>query len=289
MPRPTNLKTKIFLDSGNPIDTANALEILGFLDGQTTNPTLISKNPDALEKLTKGEKYSEAEVYEFYKSVVNEISGIIPEGSVSIEVYADKNTTAEHMYIQALEMYSWIPNAQIKFPTNSAGLEAASRFVNEKNGRVNMTLCFNQEQGAAVYSATLGAKKGQVYYSSFVGRLIDIGVDGIAQLANCQKMYQLGDNHVEILACSFRTLDQFLDCLQLGVDIATVPLSIIKQWAEGDFYIPQGEFTTNSETSVKPVYKELDLSLPWDSFDIQNELTTAGIDKFAQDWNNLVK
>ena len=72
--KPNNLTTKIFLDSGDTEETSQALESLGFLDGQTTNPSLIAKSPGAKEKLEKGEKFSKDEVYDYYKKVVTEAS-----------------------------------------------------------------------------------------------------------------------------------------------------------------------------------------------------------------------
>ena len=90
--RSRNFKTRIFLDSGDPEETKEATKLLGFLDGQTTNPTLISKNPDAAARLARGEKFTGAEILDFYKKTVREISGLIPDGSVSIEVYADPST-----------------------------------------------------------------------------------------------------------------------------------------------------------------------------------------------------
>src|SRR3989344_5773768 len=120
--RPANLKSKIFLDSGNPEETKQALAILGFLDGQTTNPSLIAKNPQ-----TAGKKFTLDGIYDFYKGVISEISPFMPKGSVSIEVCADKNTTADTMFEQGKKMFTWIPNAHIKYPTNAAGLEATER------------------------------------------------------------------------------------------------------------------------------------------------------------------
>jgi len=170
--KPAGLKSKIFLDSGDPAETKATLELLGFLDGQTTNPTLVAKNPYARERFEKGEKFSEKEIYDFYRKVVTEISGLIPDGSVSIEVYAALETTADEMFAQGKEMFTWIPNAHIKYPTTTAGLEAAERSTKE-DIRVNMTLCFTQDQAAAVYAATKGANKGDSFVSPFVGRLAD--------------------------------------------------------------------------------------------------------------------
>ena len=142
--RPQGLKTKIFLDSGDPRETREALSILGFLDGQTTNPSLIAKNPNAA-----GKKFAAAEVLNFYRGVVQEVSSLIPQGSVSIEVYADAATPAEEMLDQATQFFKWIPNAHIKFPTTAEGLKAAELAVAD-GMRVNMTLVFSQQQAAAV-------------------------------------------------------------------------------------------------------------------------------------------
>ena len=169
--KPANLKTRLFLDGGDPEETRKLIKLLGFLDGQTTNPTLIAKNPEARARLEKGEKFSAGEILDFYRSVVTTVSGLIPQGSVSVEVYSDAATTAETMLRQGKEMYSWIPNAHVKFPASREGLKAAERAVGE-GMRVNMTLCFSQEQAAAVYGATRGAHKGQVYVSPFIPKIL---------------------------------------------------------------------------------------------------------------------
>src|SRR3972149_3699119 len=102
--RPPDLKTKIFLDGGDPGETREVVRLLGFLDGQTTNPTLISKNPETRRRLAGGDKFTEEEILSFYKGVVREISALIPQGSISIEVYGDISTPAESMLRQGEEM-----------------------------------------------------------------------------------------------------------------------------------------------------------------------------------------
>ncbi|OGL83780.1 transaldolase, partial [Candidatus Uhrbacteria bacterium RIFCSPLOWO2_02_FULL_46_25] len=216
--RSTGLNTRIFLDGGDPKETREILELLGFLDGQTTNPTLISRNAEVKARLSKNKKFSVQEIYEFYREVVKELAALIPEGSISIEVYADKNTSAKEMLAQGRQMYHWIPNAHIKFPTTAEGLQAAKHAV-EEGMRVNMTLCFTQAQAAAVYAATLGARRGQVLVSPFVGRLDDRGENGMDLIGNIIKMYKQGDNHVEVLTASVRTLDHLLDAIALKADI----------------------------------------------------------------------
>lgn len=287
MTRPQNLKTRIFLDGGDPQETQQVIEMLGFLDGQTTNPTLISKNPAAAARLENGEKFTEEEIYQFYQHVVKEISDLIPEGSVSIEVYADKNTTAEEMFQQGKEMYTWIPNAHIKYPTTKTGLTAANLSV-AAGMRVNMTLCFSQSQAAAIYAATKGASKGQVFVSPFIGRLDDKGENGMDLIKNILEMYNPGDGHVEVLTASVRSLDHLLACMALGSDIATVPFKVLKEWGEKGLLIPDQNFNYQSE--LKPIpYQQLNLEQDWQQFDITHELTEIGIEKFAQDWNSLIK
>jgi len=100
--RPNTLKTRIFLDGGDPKETQEIIHLLGFLDGQTTNPTLLSRNPYAKDRFEKGERFTKQEILDFYKQVVQKISSLIPQGSISIEVYADKNTTTEDMIMWCL-------------------------------------------------------------------------------------------------------------------------------------------------------------------------------------------
>lgn len=285
--RPDNLKTKIFLDGGDPEETKQIIDALGFLDGQTTNPTLISKNPEAQERLKNGDKFTKDEIYDFYKGVVTNLSEMLPDGSVSIEVYADKETSADQMFEQGRSMYTWIPNAHIKYPTTKAGLEAAERSVKE-GMRVNMTLVFSQEQAAAVYSATKGAVKGQVFVSPFVGRLDDRGENGMDLIKNILKMYESGDGHVEVLTASVRTVNHFKQGLKLGSDIITTPIKILEEWIDQG-HSPVDESFEYDTGEMKPIeYKKLDLDAEWKIFDINHELTDAGIDRFASDWNTLI-
>lgn len=281
--KPNNLHTKIFLDSGDPEETKEALSILGFLDGQTTNPSLIAKNPD-----TVGKKFSKEELADFYRGVVREVSVLIPQGSVSIEVYADKDTSSTEMLTQARQFWQWIPNAHIKYPTTGEGLKAAEISIKE-GMRVNMTLVFSQGQSAAVYAATLGAKKGDVFLSPFVGRLDDRGENGMDFIANTIKMYSVGDRHVEVLAASVRSMEHFLKSIELGADIITAPLKILKEWAA--LGLPTESILNPSSLipSLKPIpYQEISLTKSWQEYNIQHDLTDKGIEKFAADWNNLI-
>jgi transaldolase len=286
--RPEKLKSKIFLDGGDPEETKQMLSLTGFVDGQTTNPSLIAKNPEAKERIDRGDKFSNEEILHFYKGVVNTLSTMIPGGSISIEVYADNSTSADDMFTQGKEMFTWIPNAHIKYPTNSAGLEAAERSA-KAGMRVNMTLVFQQEQAAAVYSATKGAKKGDVFLSPFVGRLDDRGEDGMGFIANVIKMYGSGDSHVEVLTASVRTYDHMLYALQLGSDIITAPFKVLKDWGEKGMPVPGDEYTYDAKGLREIPYQELNLNTDWREFNISHDLTDSGIVKFADDWNSLIK
>ena len=267
--------TRIFLDSADPEETKQALRLLGRLDGQTTNPSLIAKNPQAV-----GKKFTKEEVYAFYKTKVQAISQLIPDGSVSVEVYADIQTPLEQILNQAREMNTWIPNAHIKLPIIPNGLKAAELLV--KVGiRVNLTLCFTQAQAAAVYAATKGAKKGDVFVSPFIGRLDDKGLNGLDLIKNCVEMFKNSDGHVEVLAASVRNLQHHLKCLELEADILTSPLQVINAW--------QAKQPPEPVPSLQPIaYEKLDLNQPWQKFNIRHELTDAGLEKFCADLNGMV-
>jgi transaldolase len=285
--RPENLKTRIFLDGGDPEETREILRTLGFLDGQTTNPTLISKNPEARRHLEKGEKFTEEEIFGFYRQVVQKISSLIPRGSISIEVYADPQTPAEVMITQGQDMFSWISNAHIKFPTSPEGLKAAEAAV-EKGLRVNQTLCFSQEQAAAVYAATRKAPRGNVFVSPFIGRLDDQGENGMDLIANILRMYQKGDGHVEVLTASVRNMDHFLQALKLGSDIITAPFDILNRWGEQGLPLPAATYVYNRGGLKDIPYRELNLNKNWQEYDLTHDLTGKGMDKFSQDWKAMI-
>ena len=285
--RPEHIKTKIFLDGGDPGETKQIIELLGFLDGQTTNPTLIAKNPEARERVERGDKFSEAEIYDFYQGVVREVSALIPDGSISIEVYADLSTKAGQMIEQGNEMFSWINNAHVKYPSTTEGFKAAEQLIRDGK-RVNMTLCFILEQAAAVYASTAGAKKGDVFVSPFIGRLDDRGENGMDLIANILKMFSKSDGHVEVLTASVRTYDHMLYALKLGSDIITAPFNILKEWGEKGLPVPGGDYHYDVGTLKSIPYKDIDISGKWQDYNISDELTTKGMERFSADWNNLI-
>jgi transaldolase len=285
-------KTKILVDGGDPEETLRVKELIGFVDGQTTNPSLIAKNPEIRERIASGHTLSPQEEKDEYRRIVQAIAPLVGDAGVSIEVFADIDTKAEEMLAQGEEMFSWIPNAYIKYPCTREGLRAAEISV-RKQIRVNMTLCFSQDQAAAVYAATTGSRE-PVYVSPFVGRLDDHGENGVDLIKNIKEMYKNGDRHVYVLAASIRHLDHLLASFATGAELATVPAKVLVEWATKDFPMPDKDFSYKAVDAIgKPLeaipYKTLDLKRPWQSFETAHELTTAGIQKFVADYRSTLR
>lgn len=279
-------KTQLFIDGGDPGETARATRLLnaeGFigLDGQTTNPSLVAQNPDIAARIEAGDKLAKNELLAMYKQIVQDIERSAP-GAISIEVYADKDTTAADMILQAKEMNAWIPSAVIKLPTTEQGLVAAEQLKDEM--RLNMTLCFSQAQAAAVYAATTESAH-PVFVSPFVGRLDDAGLDGIQHIQNVLKMYQEGDGHVHVLAASFRRQESFLEAIRLGAQAVTINFKLFEPWATQGFPLEVNYSSEGQNIS----YQDLNLTQDWREFDLHHELTDIGLQRFADDWNNLLQ
>lgn len=291
MPVP-RMNSKVLVDGGDPQETVGVRSLVGYVDGQTTNPTLIAKNPEVKKAVSSGRKFSSKEEMDEYRKIVQEISPLVGAAGVSIEVFADFDTKAEQMLAQGEEMYSWISNAYIKYPCTHEGLRAAQMSV-MRGIRVNMTLCFSQEQAAAVYAATKGSK-APVYVSPFLGRLDDRGDNGMDLVRNIKKMYQVGDGHVHVLAASIRHRKHLLGSLAAEVELVTAPAKVWEEWAAASFPVPEKGFvyqgTDKAGKELKPIpYKQLDLKQPWESFDIRHELTAKGIRQFVADYENTLR
>jgi transaldolase len=278
--------SKILVDGGDPQETKRIRGLLGFVDGQTTNPSLVAKNPEVAHLVQSGQKLSESQERAEYKKIVQSISPLVGDAGVSIEVFADLNTTADSMLQQGREMFSWIPNAYIKYPCTAEGLKAAQRSVAE-GLRVNITLCFSQSQAAAVYAATKGAK-APVYVSPFVGRLDDIGQNGMDLIRNIKRMYAGGDGHVLVLAASIRNLQHLLCSFHYAAELVTVPAKTLEEWAAQGQPLPDANFAYSS-SGAEIAYEDLDLNQPWQSFNIQHELTRKGIEKFVADYKSTIR
>jgi len=194
---------RIFLDTAN-IDQIRQAAKLGIISGVTTNPSLVSKEATA-----------------DYETVVKTICSIItgPETSVSVEVLAED---VESMIKEAQTKASWAPNVTIKIPATAAGLQATS-ILSKENIDVNMTLCFSVNQ------ALLGALAGATYVSSFVGRLDDVGHDGmqlVKDIVDVFKYYQLS---TRVIAASIRHPLHCVAAAKAGAHIATVPYNVLMQ------------------------------------------------------------
>ena len=276
-----NTQTNIFLDSGDPNETRQTMLLLDdSLQGQTTNPSLVAKSPEVQEFL-KVRKFTREELFDKYRQIAFDISDVIPEGKISVEVYSDLQTQEYELYNQAQEINEWFPGIFVKLPIPPAGLATASRLVAEGIS-VNMTLCFSQEQAAAVHAATKNAQNGaQVFVSPFIGRLDDIGQNGVDLIKNIQSMYIEWNSHVMVLGASIRSVEHIQACTSRAVAAITIPFKLIQEIATG----------TISSVPKPPLqsieYKTLNLSKSWDQFDINHPLTTAGLEKFAADWNAL--
>lgn len=293
---------KIHLDSGDPEETKRAKGLLGFLDGQTTNPTLVAKNPEIQAYLAKGKKLTVAELLERYKQMVQAIEKEVA-GPISVEVTANWETTASDMLKQAETIATWGRTIQLKFPTTPEGVKAAHEFT-KKGGRVNMTLVFTQEQAAAVYTSTLETSQ-PVFLSPFIARWNDRGFNGMDLLKNTIKMYkrfsivQKGPlfshhtkSHVLILAASIRTLDQFYDAIFQGADIITVPYSLLQEWVHQERWLPDEHYRSPVHGVKSILYKDLPFQKDFTQYEITNEkgsLLAEGLTKFENDWNSVVK
>lgn len=282
--RPRNLNTLIYLDGCDSKETSLVKNELGFLDGQTTNPTLFSKNKEVAERVASGNKYSNDGLIERYKEEVLEINSIIGGGSVSVEVYADLASSVESLVGQGIEFSRLSDNVHVKLPATKNGLLAMKELL-ELGIKVNITLCFSQDQAAAVYSQSRG--HNSVYVSPFIGRLDGIGLSGFDLVKNIDAMYEKGDGHVQILAASIRDLAAFQKVLFWGIDIVTAPKDVLLEWKETGFKIPK---IIEEKSDLKPIkYKSLSLSSNLDSYNLEHELTDKGLIKFVEDWSSLIR
>ncbi len=284
--------SKILVDGGDPEETLRVKKVVGTVDGQTTNPTLISKNPEVQRRVASGQKFTQREEMEEYKKIVQAISPLVGKAGVSIEVFADLDTKAEEMLAQGKEMFTWIPNAYIKYPCTHEGLRAAQLSV-QQGIRVNMTLCFTQEQAAAVYAATKGTN-APAYVSPFLGRLDDQGENGMDLVRNIKRMYESGDGHVHVLAASIRSVEHLLGSFQLKAELVTAPSKIWEEWGAEGCPLPASDFVYEAKgKDGKPLsaipYKNIDLNRNWESFSIEHKLTATGIRKFVEDYRSTLK
>ena len=218
---------KIFVDTAN-LDDIKELASWGVIDGVTTNPTLIAKSGRS------------------FNDILKEIFQII-DGPISLEVVSEK---ADEMINEAKKLVEKIPqkyqkNIAIKVPMNPEGLKAVTK-LKEYKIKTNVTLIFSANQ------ALLAAKAGASYVSPFIGRLDDIGQEGMQIIEEIVDIFYNYDIETEIIVASIRHPIHVIEAARIGADIATIPPGVIKKMAK-------------------------------------HSLTDIGIKKFLSDWNKVKK
>lgn len=193
---------KFFIDTANLEQIREAYE-LGVLDGVTTNPSLMAK--EGIKGVGNQQQH--------YIEICN-----IVQGDVSAEVIA---TDYEEMIREGSELAALNPHIVVKVPCVFDGIKAIKHF-SDVGIRTNCTLIFTSGQ------ALLAAKAGATYVSPFVGRLDDIGEDGVGLVADIVRMFRYYDYKTQVLAASIRNTKHIMECVEAGADVATCPLSAIK-------------------------------------------------------------
>jgi transaldolase len=214
---------RIFLDTAAIEHIRHGVR-LGVVTGVTTNPSIISR---------------EGKVD--YRKLVQEICAIVP-GPVSTEVISQD---AQTMVAEAKEIAKWADNIVVKVPASLEGLEATALLAREKI-KVNITLCFTLNQ------ALLGAAAGATFVSLFVGRLNDIGEDGMEVLADIVEYLDYYHLPTQVIAASIRHPQHCFMAAKAGAHIATVPYEILLQM-------------------------------------IRHPLTDIGIERFRDDWKKVME
>jgi len=213
---------RLFLDTANIDHIRHGVE-LGIVSGVTTNPSLVSK---------------EGKVN--YQKLVKEICSIVP-GPVSTEVLSQN---AQGMISEARKIAKWADNIVVKIPASIEGVKATSA-LNRENIKVNFTLCFSVNQ------ALLGAAAGAAFISPFVGRLDDIGEDGMKVVLDIVQFLRYYQLPTQVIAASMRHTQHCIMAAKAGAHIATIPYKVLLQM-------------------------------------IQHPLTDIGIRRFAQDWQEVM-
>ena len=218
---------KIFIDTAD-LDEIRELASWGIIDGVTTNPTLMAKS---------GRSFDE---------IIDEIFDIV-DGPISLEVVSEK---AEDMVKEAEEIVAKIDqkyrkNIAIKIPMTAEGLKAV-KILSAKKIQTNVTLVFSANQ------ALLAAKAGASFVSPFIGRLDDIGQEGMQIIEEIMDIFTNYDIATEVIVASVRHPIHVIDAARLGADIATIPPAIIRKM-------------------------------------VKHSLTDVGITRFLDDWKKVKK
>jgi transaldolase len=213
---------KIFLDTAN-IESIQKYIDLGIVDGITTNPTLLFKeNNDPIEAMKKIVK--------------------LVDGPVSLEVVA---TGFDEMMEESLKLAKYGDNVVVKVPMTSEGLKTVHALT-KKNIKTNVTLIFSANQ------ALLASKAGATYVSPFIGRLDDIGHDGLTLISDIVQIFASYDISTQVLVASVRHPIHVIESAKLGADVVTLPPEILQKM-------------------------------------IHHSLTDKGLDAFLADWEKVKK
>ena len=193
---------KFFVDTAD-VEAIAALNDLGFVDGVTTNPSLIMKSGRDILEVTK------------------EICDMI-EGPVSAEVIA---LEYDEMIKEGRKLAEIAGNIAVKVPLTWDGLKTCKTLSSEGT-MVNVTLCFSANQ------ALLAAKAGATFISPFIGRLDDINIDGLELIEDIRTIYDNFNFQTEILAASIRNANHISDCAKIGADVVTAPPNVLQNLAK---------------------------------------------------------
>lgn len=190
---------KIFIDTANVRDIKEATG-LGVIDGVTTNPTLIARENRPANELLK--------------EICSLVAGPVSAEAISLET--------EGMVKEARLLKKIAPNIVVKIPLTKDGIKAV-KILSQEGIKTNVTLCFSANQ------ALLVAKAGADFVSPFIGRLDDIGQEGMELIRNIKTIYQNYSFKTEIIVASVRNPVHVLNAALTGADIATIPFGVIEQ------------------------------------------------------------
>ena len=190
---------KIFIDTAN-IEEIKKANDWGVIDGVTTNPSLVAKEGREFEELAR------------------EIMNIV-NGPISVEVIS---TNAEGMVKEAVELSEWSPNTVVKIPMIPEGLKAI-KILSAKGIKTNVTLVFSVNQ------ALLAAKAGATYVSPFIGRLDDIGHEGMQIVREMVEVFNTYNFETEVIVASIRHPLHVIEAAKAGAHVATVPFKVIEK------------------------------------------------------------
>jgi transaldolase len=213
---------KIFVDTAD-LDEIRELASLGIIDGVTTNPTLVAKTGKS------------------FKEIVNKIFDLV-DGPISLEAVGTK---AEDIIEEARELSSIHRNVVVKIPMTEEGLKAVKQ-LSKEGVKTNVTLVFSANQ------ALLAAKAGATYVSPFVGRLDDIGHDGMQVVRDIIQIFRNYDIKTQVIVASVRHPLHVIEAAKMGADIATAPPQVIRKM-------------------------------------VRHALTDVGIKRFLEDWKKVPK